>query len=881
MPKKLKLLFLTFTIILGVTSILLITNKKKTLDGQNGILNLIPDNFICIIKIYKSQNIEKVFIKDSVFIRGFFSEFNLLSINENFKIFNNNKKILNIKKPAYLSLHSEGKNNMSYIILLPLNQGYREKKVLKVFDNFQANAKYYDNVKFYELKDIKNKITSYLYQYNDYIFITNDKLLIEGVIRNKTSNAEKQYERLFLLSKSKNTLATLLLNFDNFYFLSNRIINRQYIDKILSAKKLGEYGIFDLNISNNLLFLNGFIIQKKERYDLTSVFNNRKINKYTHFNLIPWNADQIVFLGYNDINEFFSNLKQTRKKSGIEKYNNLKNKLLQNYLFDIDKNFVQNLTDEITLFFVNKTPYLLLRLKNFDEFKSKFLILTKKIKDNHDIKLIKINDDVYYIYEFGNSNFLENIFGDIFNCFSNLYFSFYEENIIFSDTYEALSQYLIDIYKNNSFFTFSSNQSIKKLIPSYSNFVYYVNFGRNKSINKYLISPSKNDNLFLCSNITYEDNILLTSIIFGIKDNSNLPQLSWKLKLDTTIRISPQIVKNHNTGEDEILVQDYYNNLYLINQSGNILWKKNIEEPVISKAYQIDYYKNNKLQILLNTPNYIYLIDRNGNYVENYPIKLPVKATNGLNVFDYENKKDYRIFIACDNKRVYAYDAKGKLVEGWKIPETEGYVLKEIQHFRIKTKDYICFNDSVNLYILDRRGNPRYNFKERLNFSDNQIWFFNSNEAQYITFTDISGKIYKVDFEKGYKSDMYRRFTSSHKFAANKFDCNDSYDYIFVDENQMLIYNEAGELIFNKEFNDRIMNLPVFLDFKENKTRLSGIKLENGDLYIIDCKGTILKGFPIKECENFNIWCFNNESNYFNIIVGKNDNFLYNYIVKF
>ena len=58
---------------------------------------------------------------------------------------------------------------------------------------------------------------------------------------------------------------------------------------------------------------------------------------------------------------------------------------------------------------------------------------------------------------------------------------------------------------------------------------------------------------------------------------------------------------------------------------------------------QIDYYKNGKLQLLFNTENQLYMIDRLGNFVTNYPIDLPTTTHLSHALFDYDNNKKYRI----------------------------------------------------------------------------------------------------------------------------------------------------------------------------------------------------------------------------------------------
>jgi hypothetical protein len=68
-----------------------------------------------------------------------------------------------------------------------------------------------------------------------------------------------------------------------------------------------------------------------------------------------------------------------------------------------------------------------------------------------------------------------------------------------------------------------------------------------------------------------------------------------------------------------------------------------LEGPIMGSVQQLDFYKNGKLQYLFNTAEKIHLIDRNGNYVERYPIALRSPATSPLALFDYERTG----IIAC------------------------------------------------------------------------------------------------------------------------------------------------------------------------------------------------------------------------------------------
>ena len=104
------------------------------------------------------------------------------------------------------------------------------------------------------------------------------------------------------------------------------------------------------------------------------------------------------------------------------------------------------------------------------------------------------------------------------------------------------------------------------------------------------------------------------------------------------------------------------------------MWKAAIREKITGDIFMIDYYRNGKLQLLFAGRDYLHLVDRNGNYVDKYPVKMRSPASNALAVFDYENKKDYRLFVAGDDRRIYVYDRSGTPVRGWNLFTTRGRV---------------------------------------------------------------------------------------------------------------------------------------------------------------------------------------------------------------
>ena len=85
-------------------------------------------------------------------------------------------------------------------------------------------------------------------------------------------------------------------------------------------------------------------------------------------------------------------------------------------------------------------------------------------------------------------------------------------------------------------------------------------------------------------------------------------ELVFKTKHSKEIVITPSLIKNHRTNDLNIFFQDSDNKIILSDLSGNKIWSKNFESKIISDVHQIDMYKNNRLQFVFLTLEYLYIL---------------------------------------------------------------------------------------------------------------------------------------------------------------------------------------------------------------------------------------------------------------------------------
>ncbi|NDE60967.1 MAG: hypothetical protein EB038_01900 [Cyclobacteriaceae bacterium] len=155
-----------------------------------------------------------------------------------------------------------------------------------------------------------------------------------------------------------------------------------------------------------------------------------------------------------------------------------------------------------------------------------------------------------------------------------------------------------------------------------------------------------------------------------------------------------------------MILQDLSNTLTLINSAGEQVFDQVLDGPIVSEAFQIDFYKNGKLQLLVATANYLYGIDRLGESLPGFPVKLPGEKIAHLNLLDYDQNREYRYFISTEEGNLWLLDKAGKPLEGWN-PLTLGETsIGPPFHVRVSGKgDFmVALGSSGKIHLFNRRG---------------------------------------------------------------------------------------------------------------------------------------------------------------------------------
>ena len=325
----------------------------------------------------------------------------------------------------------------------------------------------------------------------------------------------------------------------------------------------------------------------------------------------------------------------------------------------------------------------------------------------------------------------------------------------------------------------------------------------------------------------------------------------WYIICDTSSTMNPQFVNNHFTNEQMILIQDDNNQLIAYNASGEEIWSLQIANKILGEINNIDFNKNNKFQALFNTKDKLYLVDRNGDIVDGFPIRLPTSTSLGHSLFDYDSNKKYRIIIVGDDNILYNLDKKGNRIRGWKYNKTTNRINQKPVHFLVNNYDYILNSTSnTTTKLLARNGSDRVVFENLKTFtnlvkisddgslyaitSENELWTANTDgKEEIITLNNLRNNSKILAFNSGY-------------YIGN----NNVMSYINK------IDNETIEITLDNE----IISIHSYYEYI--------IILTKNSLYLIK-ENEIIDGFPIDSDGYFNISDIDNDSkiNIVNIIL--------------
>lgn len=594
-------------------------------------------------------------------------------------------------------------NNKSYnnILEFKLKEKSNEAALIDFFD---ANFKKDNSVSLYEAYSLAiNKQNWQIGYKNGIVYVSPNAALIEQCISLKKEESiekVKAYKELLKMSGTQNTQV---------------YINPRYTD-LFDTSLFTEQTFFNAEIQLNAITLNGYMVPGSlSFFNLLRNQEERSIRQLEH---LPNNPISLKAIAVSDAKLFYARLEAVQPAAVKEKNDLAWSLLNDSALYDLRGEWLENIDKEIVCghYVVETNTCSITTLKVTDVEKAQqHLRYVSDSVSSSEMPVYRINEQHQQLFSFFDPTHLNR-----FVCIQNESLFFFSDEKALSYFIQCLSGSAV-LGKNTAFMDYANDNLFQEC-----NYLYYENVEQVKQyklkslLNSVeLVQTDKAVSHISLSGKNYQDHfqvrINISHAIESSYESNASSNTLWEFAADSSIISPVSLFTNHLTQENELCFQDNANNFYLIGCTGALLWKKDIGEPVLSPVYTVDIFKNGKFQLLFNTENYLHLIDRNGNYVQGYPVKLPAKITSNITLLDYAHTKDYRLYFACADKKIYNYTLYGIKTEGFVPLKTNAVVKMPIQYVKIGLSDYLITADVAgNIYVFSRKGEGRIDFKNKV-----------------------------------------------------------------------------------------------------------------------------------------------------------------------
>jgi len=644
-----------------------------------------------------------------------------------------------------------------------------------------------------------------------------------------------------------------------------------------SVSRFAGWGETDMIIQSHDIIFSGYTVPKSKSF--LGRFKSQQTVPMNAYTLFPFNSNFSYSLGFSAFPAFAG--KKISAKFKLAYQGDIQN------LVKLTGNEICLVSNALNIKEIPNKTWVIVQLKDVPRAAHLLKNIASKSGNR---KLFRSGN--YVIRKINITRFLPDIYGESFSTITQNYYSIINGYAVFANSPLALINLIQYIETGKTLDLDNNYKSFSDNLGSTSNILIQINPRTLSELFSHFLSKKtatalSADKAFI-KNIQgiafqYSRDGSMFYTNFYIRYNKSYKEENlalWRTGLSGPIVGKPFLVKDHNSKKYDIIVFDRENRMYLIDHTGKILWTKRLPQLPMSPIYPVDFYKNGKIQYLFNTKDNLFLIDRKGRYVAGYPIAIHPSATNGLSLFDYTHRKDYRILLAQADKRIYDYTIRGNQVKGWRRPRMQAVVSQKVVRLLANGKDYIIINDNANnVKIVNRKGQQRIYLKSAVDKAKHSAYFVNkTNNKGLILTTNTSGKLVYISARGKLRFTSFGSFSPNHYFLYDDFNGNGAKDFIFVDHNKLKVFDRFKKLLFSYTFSEDIRVQPEFFSLGNRQKVLGIVASHEKTVYLFDSKGNILISKGITGETPFTVGSLNNNSEV-NLITATGST-LYNYRIK-
>lgn len=797
-----------------------------------------------------------------------FQELDTLSAVRGFETWVDQIPAYDNANPIWVAIHSSGADSYN-LLFAQTSNGERNLP-----DNLEWTSKAYASTQIYTATS--NDQEWHVASYKGVDILSKSPRLVEEAIRQMDSEYSLAQHGEFskaLKTTNRRDVANILVNYSELSgLLSSEFPNAplNFIDN------LGTWAAYDLSLDVDNWMFTGIHFNADSANSWLGCFNDIRPSDFDAQSLLPSSTAQAVM-----VNSGYSVKYQKNYQTYLERDDRLRlfTPQIDALGFDINEVLFSWAGGEFGLISLETSPDAIAQPRVA-------YISTEDAEEAMEAMDAQADPDFienhrsYIIKKSAPKNLLLLGYGRIFKDMISPYYTVHGDYLLFGNNLLTLKGVINDLIDGRTLVNQSTFNEFVKEIPGSGHVrVLHKNPGALGLVRR-LVDSDNTDEIddyaselsrIAWSAVQYKvDGDVSYSQIYAKHEVEYIPEAKqlWALPLQGKVVGSPQLVLNHYSKRNEIVVQDESNALYLIDNGGEVIFKTVLDGPILGQITQVDLYRNGKLQLAFNTAKSLYMLDRNGNHVEGFPVQLPAAASAPVAVFDYDRARNYRFVIPCGNQ-VFNYDREAKQVEGWDFKPTETPVLRQPQHFTVGTRDFIVIREqNGKVHLVSRRGDTRIETEDLLPDTHNNLYLSvgkTQEETRIITLSE-SGELVSL-------------FMNGRVDYTDIGLSSDPGEFLFADDKYIITQN--GRLVVKDDLHPFTIDLDAELStplyFVRDEEPIVGVVIPELDqVWLYNESGDALPGLPLYGSSKFTIGEFG-QRGVLNLIVGTEDGNLLNY----
>lgn len=317
---------------------------------------------------------------------------------------------------------------------------------------------------------------------------------------------------------------------------------------------------------------------------------------------------------------------------------------------------------------------------------------------------------------------------------------------------------------------------------------------------------------------------------------------------------APILVNGKSKNQKRIAVLTKKGKLSLYDHAGNLLWSYKCKESTFNSVLEADINKNGKNHYLIFSTDKLYIIDQDGKELKDSPISLPGDIAGGISLFDYDQKKDYRLLYIGKDHRIYNITLKGKELPDWNKPEVKG--IGKIGFRRTGAKDYIIYQyEDEQIKFFDRRGKERIKPDGNFTVSPLSDIYNNKTNSKGIFLTvNANGEMVYVTENGVCSKSSFGKFGTNTWFHYFDFNADGSMDFIFAKNNRIVAYTKMKNVIAECMIREGYFGIPFIYSASANENWIFARNQKTGEILAFNNKK---RNYPVKITSDHDPLVFN------------------------